>query len=68
MTGEKQWRFVISGTNEEQIFPPSADDADFQSGAEQINIVQFYNKIEKQYTQTHFLAGYLFHYRSVPGD
>ena len=35
-TGEKQWRYVVSGTTEELIFPPAASDADFQSAAEQI--------------------------------
>ena len=35
LTGEKQWRYVISGTTDEQIFP-EAPGTIYQSGAEQI--------------------------------
>ena len=35
LTGEKQWRYVISGTGEEMIFP-LANGTDFQTAAEQI--------------------------------
>jgi len=34
--GEKVWRYVISGTDEEHIFPPDTEDADYQSAREEV--------------------------------
>ena len=34
--GEKVWRYVISGTDEENVFPPDTDNADHQSAKEEI--------------------------------
>ena len=34
--GEKVWRYVISGTEEEHIFPQDSDNADFQSAKEEV--------------------------------
>ena len=36
LSGERQWRYVISGTSEEQIFPQDPTEAEYQSAAEQI--------------------------------